>query len=194
MPTVSKILLATLASIVLGVGSAFVVTSTGLSAGNVSIGPWRANTTTGSADANLYTRARVAIAGLLALSPRETLYFNADVDGAGEKLDAGCDYVLTGNDPGARWWSLTAYGADHFLIANDANRYSFSQTTIAREADRSWSVNVSTAPKSRNWLPSGKPDASGRFALTLRLYNPSAEVAAQPANATLPRIVKTRCR
>lgn len=194
MPLPVKLLLAAIASIALGLVSAFVALSTGLSAGNVSIGAWRANTTTGSADAGLYTRARVAIAGLLALSPRETLYFNADVDDAGEKLEAGCDYVVAGRDPGARWWSLTVYGSDHFLVPNDANRWSFSQTTIARDPDGSWLVRVSTAAQPGNWLPSGRADAKGRFALTLRLYNPTPEVAADPAHATLPSVKKERCR
>jgi hypothetical protein len=168
--------------------------SAGLSGGEIANGPWRTSLVTGSQQADLWTRARVAVGGLLALAPSETVYWNADVDGEGHRLDARCDYRVEGEELPARWWSLTAYGADHFLIPNDAGRWSFSQTTLAREPGGPWTLSVSTEAKEGNWLPSGEAGASGPFALTLRLYNPAPEVVERAASVRLPRIVREGCR
>jgi hypothetical protein len=189
-----RIALGVLLALALGLGSAALAVRGGLAAGDVRVGPWRTNLTTGSADAGLYTRARVAIAGLLALAPSETIYFTAATDSDGEPLRASCDYALAGGELPARWWSITAYGADHFLIPNAAGRYSIGQTTVQRDASGHWSARVSAQPSAGNWIPSGDPGASGEFSLTLRLYNPREEVARDPAAAALPSLVRESCR
>lgn len=194
MPRARPLALAAAAALALGLGSAWLAVRLGLSGGQVANGPWRTSLVTGSPDADLYTRARVAVGGLLALAPEETLYWNADVDDEGARLDARCDYRVEGGELPARWWSLTAYGADHFLIPNDAGRYSFSQTTLAREPGGPWVLRVSTAPQAGNWLPSGRAGAAGPFALTLRLYNPEPALREHPARAALPRIAREACR
>jgi hypothetical protein len=200
VPLLVRLVLAIGAALVLGLGSAYqaVRSGSGLAGGEVANGPWRTSFVTGSADADLYTRARVAVGGLLALAPSETVYWNAEQDAGGRLLDARCDYRVTGGELPARWWSVTAYAADHFLIPNDAGRYSFSQTTLAREPDGAWTMRVATAPpkssEAATWLPSGRAGASGAFALTLRLYNPAPEVYERPASLALPRIEREVCR
>ncbi len=182
------------AAIGLGLGSAYLAVRSGFSGGEVANGPWRTSLVTGSADAGMYTRARVAVGGLLALAPSETVYWNADSDSDGRPLDARCDYRVEGMELPARWWSITAYAADHFLIPNDASRYSFSQTTLAREPGGPWTIAVSSEPRPGNWLPSGRPGASGHFDLTLRLYNPAPEVYEKASTVALPRIQREGCR
>jgi hypothetical protein len=194
VPNLLRIAGAAALSIALGLASAVQAVRSGLSGGEVSNGPWRTSFVTGSSDADLYTRARVAVGGLLALAPSETVYWNAELDTEGRALDAGCDYRVEGEELPARWWSVTAYGADHFLIANDAGRFSFSQTTLAREPGGAWTMRVSSEPQEGNWLPSGGAGARGPFALTLRLYNPEPAVYEQPATLALPRIAREACR
>jgi hypothetical protein len=104
--------------------------------------------------------------GLLALSREETVCYTARSDSDGAMLDGNCTYRLEGSDPPARWWSITAYGAD-------------GQFTVI----------LSRARFEHNWIPT----AQGRFDLTVRLYNPRAEVIADPAHATLPSIEKLDC-
>ncbi len=181
-------------AIALGLATAYQAVRSGLSGGEVSNGPWRTSFVTGSSDADLHTRARVAVGGLLALAPSETVYWNADTDADGQALDARCDYRVDGDELAARWWSITAYGADHFLIPNDAGRFSFSQTTLARAPGGPWAIVVSSEPNAGNWLPSGRAGASGPFALTLRLYNPQPAVYEEPRAVALPRIVREACR
>ncbi len=189
-----RLLAAALLALALGLGSAYAVVKRGLAAGSVANGPWRTSLTTGSPDADPWTRARVAMGGLLALAPSETIYFNASVDDSGETLRARCDYRLTGAELAARWWSVTAYGSDAFLIPNEAGRYSLSQTTLAREPSGAWSALVSAQPQAGNWLPSGNPGESHAFELTLRLYNPAPEVYEHPGETLLPRIERGACR
>jgi len=189
-----RLLGATLLAIALGLASAARSVRAGFAGGEVSNGPWRTSLVTGSVDADMYTRARVAIGGLLALAPSETVYFTASGDEEGRPLDASCDYRVEGDELPARWWSITAYGADQYLIPNDAGRFSFSQTTLARPPGGAWTLEVSSERRDGNWLPSGRAGARGHFDLTLRLYNPAPAVYQQPAAVTLPRIVREACR
>lgn len=190
-----RILLGILAALALGLGSAFFAVRGGLAAGDLTNGPWRTSLTTGSADADLYTRARVSIAGLLALAPSETIYFTASTDQAGAPLSTRCEYRLAGGELPARWWSITAYAADHHLIPNDAGRYSLSQTSLERAAPGGdWSARVSTRASAGNWLPSGRAGEPAEFSLTLRLYNPARSVADNPATAALPSLVREACK
>lgn len=179
---------ALIASLGLGLGSAaLAVMISGFGGSGETRGPWVTNAKTGSPDAGLYTRAVTAVYGFLALSRKETTYYNAVMDSAGKVLSGDCTYRLTGRDLPARWWSITAYGADAFLIPNEAHRYSVSQTTIEREADGSYVAVVSARPQPRNWLP---VRAGHRFELTARLYNPEAGADAGPA---LPAITRESC-
>jgi hypothetical protein len=190
-----RFVIAALAVLVLGLGSAYAALRSGFAGGDVSNGPWRTSLVTGSPDADPYTRARVAIGGLLALAPSETIYFTASTDDAGDSLSARCDYRLEGRELAARWWSVTAYAADDYLIPNDGGRYSLSQTTLARESPGgAFRALVSPEPHDGNWLPSGRSGEAGAFSLTLRLYNPAPGVAASPATAELPAIVREACR
>jgi hypothetical protein len=155
----------------------------------VKNGPWTANLAAGGKDADNYTRTAVAIAGLLALNKDETIYYGTSQDSAGEPFDPKCAYRIEGRDPEARWWSITAYASDHFLIDHPSKRYSVSKTSVVRAADGSFVIRVSTAPADQNWI-AASPDG---FQLTLRLYNPGASVRDDPAGVALPTITKEAC-
>jgi hypothetical protein len=152
-------------------------------------GPWVTNLAAGAPAADPYTRASIALTGLLALSKEETIYYNATQDSAGEALDGRCSYRIEGRDPDARWWSLTVYGSDHFLIDTPGNRYSVSKTSVVRNGDGTFVVRLSTIEEAGNWVATS-PDG---FQVTLRLYNPSTAVANDPATVPLPAIVKEGC-
>ena len=177
--------------LVLGVGSAGVVLWLGQSSGAVAVGPWTTNVTFGSTSADMYTRTRVALVALFANNSSETLYYRATSDSDGAPLSGDCSYLLEGTDLPARWWSIAAYGPDNFLIANEANVYSRSRSTVEREANGHFVIRVSSAKQDGDWLP---VKAGESFDLTARLYNPDASVSADPASAALPRIVRESCR
>jgi hypothetical protein len=174
-----------LVAAVLGLGSAFwAVRSGGL--GTVRNGAWTTNLAIGSTGADPYTRARVALFGLFALNRSETVYFDAMRDDAGEALRSACVYKISGTSLPARWWSITAYAPDQFLIANPAGRYSFNMKSVEPDESGAFSFTAAGSEQPGRWLPTGQD----RFLLTLRLYNPAPEVVEHPDRLELPRIAR----
>jgi len=180
-----------LVALMLGLGALAATMRSGLGDGLVRVGPWSTNLAIGGPDADASTRARVALFGLLALDKKETIYFTARTDDAGERLSGSCTYVLKGNDLAARWWSVTAYGDDSYLIPNEANIYSFSKPSVKREADGSYIVRVSPVSQDGNWVPVA---AGKTFDLTARFYNPAAAAVEKPEAVQLPSITKEGCQ
>ena len=177
----------------LGVASALWATTRQFARGGVKNGPWASNENIGSSGAGGYLRAGVALGGLLALNKSETVYFTAFADDDGAPLLSSCVYRIAGRDPDTRWWSITAYGADHFLIADAGGRYSVDKNDVVRGGDGSFTVVVGGESRPGNWISVGRPARKEPFSLTLRLYNPAPAVLADLAAVPLPRIVKERC-
>lgn len=186
---VGRLIGAVVLAIVLGLASAYWSVMSLRGAHTIRNGPWTTSLETGGANAGSYTRAYVALTGLLALNKDETIYFGASQDSAGEALDGACTYRIEGRDPDARWWSVTLYAADHYLIPNPANRYSVSKSNVARGADGTFVIRLSGTPEPINWIATS-PDG---FQITLRLYNPGDSVKKDPAASPLPSIVKEAC-
>jgi hypothetical protein len=148
---------------------------------------------TGRPEADLYTRARVAMDLLLALGTPETVYFTAATDSEGRLLESRCEYRIEGQALPARWWSVTTYGPDRFLIPNDAGRYSLARDTVLTSPEGTWQARASREIRPGNWLPSGPPGSRGPFTVTLRLFDPEPEVTDSPRSIGLPRIVREAC-
>ena len=124
------------------------------------------------------TRAGVAMVGLGANLAADALYPNAQVDGQGEPLDGSRRYRLhfkAGELPPVKaFWSVTAYGADDYLIANPMQRYALGdRDPLVFNADGSLDLWIQAdepaADKKNNWLP---VKAGARFLLNARLYWP----------------------
>lgn len=82
--------------------------------------------------------------------------------------------------PAGAFWSLTAYDADSYLIANPINRYALGDRSGMKLGnDGSVTIYIQAEPpsadKQANWLPAPK---HGQMLLALRLYAPRKEVAA----------------
>jgi hypothetical protein len=172
-------------SLTLGTGSAALSIRFVSRRSAIQVGSWRTSATIGGSASGMYERAAIAAHALFVLNRGETFYYRAHTDDGGRDLDAHCDYEIRGRQLDARWWSITAYGADDFLIPNPQKRYSFNMSNLATEPDGSFVIRASSRPLSGNWLPLG---ASGHVSFTLRLYVPSAEISSHPERAPLPRI------
>lgn len=153
-------------------------------------GPWTTNTDNGTKDASALSRARVALFGLLALPAKEAMYFTARTDSAGAPLTGNCTYRVSGGEMDARWWSITLYKGEGWLVKNAANRWSIGGNAPVRDAAGNWSFTVSPDPADGLWLPTGRTPA---FDLTLRTYHPKGALLDDPAKAKLPDITKERC-
>lgn len=128
------------------------------------------------------TRAGVAMVGLGANLPADAVYPSTREDAQGEMLSGSHRYRLhfaaDALPPVRAFWSVTAYGADDFLIANPLNRYALGDRgTLRFNADGSLDLWVQAQPpadpqQQANWLPvrAGEP-----FTLNARLYWPKAE-------------------
>jgi hypothetical protein len=155
-------------------------------ASQIVVGPWQTSLVAGSIHADMYTRARIAIGGLFALNRTEAIYFSAAQDDDHKPLRARCSYLVEGRPVAARWWSVTAYADDHFLIPNAANRFSYNMGNLKFGPDGTFKVTASPTQQPGDWLPTG--DGNGGFNLLFRLYNPAPDIAADPAVARLPSI------
>lgn len=153
-------------------------------------GPWTTSTNTGSSNANPWERAAIALAGLYALSREEAIYFTAFTDSDGQALRGDCRYRVRGAPPPARWWSLTVYGADHYLVPNAAHVYAQSPASLPPTADAHFDITLAADAIGPGTLPS---PTDGAFSLTLRLYNPPTEVLGRLATLALPRIQRDGC-
>ena len=191
-----KILLGVLTVLVIGgaigYGTAVAAYEGLYSRGTIHNGQWVTNMSTGSSEAGIYARAQIALHALLALARSEAVYYQCVGDDKGKQLRAGCDYRIEGKALDARWWSITVYGQDDFLIPNEQKRYSFNANTLKLNLDGSYLIYLSASPKEGNWLPIGIQYQ--KVVLMLRLYNPGQSVYDNPGGIELPRITREGCK
>jgi hypothetical protein len=166
---------------------------------SVRNGDWTTSTSIGSESAGVLLKAAVALGGLLASTPENSMYYRLDsVDG--EPLRLNCRYRIKGKDYDADWWSITVYGWDNYLIPNAQKRYAFNNENIERHEDGSWEIVVDRNQQAGNWLPVGPSGASAwrklvnyDFDLLLRLYTPGTAYLQMPQSAQLPRVTLEAC-
>jgi hypothetical protein len=176
--------------VALGAGAAVYSLKAGAFGSTASIGPWTTGTDFGTAKASAYTRAAVALHGLLALPAREARYYTAARDDAGRPLDGRCRYRIGGGEGGGAWWSLTLYGRDGFLVRNAANIWSVGSAALPPAERQSWTILAAPDPQPGRWLPTGGID---RFELTLRVYLPADGGGGSLKREELPRIERIAC-
>jgi hypothetical protein len=189
-----KITLIVLAVLILGVGIGIGSAILGFDgvalASSVSNGPWQTNLAVGSEKADPYLRAAIAVHGLLALRQSETIYYTAYKDSDGNPLNANCTYKIQGKALDARWWSVTVYGGDEFLIPN-VNRYSYNMNNVTYDSTGTYTFYVSKTEQPGAWISLDNQD---KFSLSLRLYNPGQSVRSNPGKVELPKIIKESCK
>lgn len=129
-------------------------------------------------------RAMVSLRGLAANPIDSAVYAKTTVDGAGNPLNGSNQYKIHFEKDALPpvedfgFWSITVYGQDDFLIANEENKYAITdRTPFVKNADGSLDLYVSMeVPQNvdpANWLPVLPAD----FHLFLRIYVPSKDVA-----------------
>ncbi len=182
--------IAILLGLALGVGGAWTKIRQGFSKGAIAIGVWRTSLNYGTTQTDAFTRASVAVRGLLALPSTETLYWSATSDSDGNPLSGSCTYTMSGGTIDARWWSVTYYDKAGYLVANSADIWSFSGASVLPQEKDGWTVTISPVKAGGHWLPSAKGQG---FDLTLRMYNPGDGFRAAPEKAALPTLKKGEC-
>jgi hypothetical protein len=169
----------------------------GLDAMSVRNGDWVTSVTTGADDAGAISRAAVSIGGLLASTRENSIYYRLATL-SGEPLRLDCRYRVRGESYDADWWSITAYGWDHYLIPNTAGRFSFNNENLSLDETGFWEIIVSASPQTGNWLPVGEAIGERRtgksdFDLLIRLYTPGDAYLQTPDTAPLPTVEREGC-
>jgi hypothetical protein len=191
MKPVFRYLLCGFAGLALGAGAAVWSVRAGAFGSTARIGPWTTGGDIGTAQASAWTRASVALHGLLALPAREARYYSADEDNEGNFLDGRCTYWISGHDAGGAWFSLTLYDPAGYLVANKAGIYSVNSVGMNPPERREWTVVAAPDPQPGRWLPTGGLE---RFNLTLRVYLPADGGRGNLSQGRLPIISRRECR
>lgn len=178
-------------AITVGGGFATYQISTWKNASQQSIGSWQ--TIGKDKDVNsddLLSIAQIAVFATYPLTKKEVIYLNTSTDSDGNPIDSKSDYVIEGKKFDARYWSITAYDQDGFLIKNSINKYSYNFEDVKYAADSSsYKINLSATEKPENWLPT---TASQKIALVIRLYQPSDSLRNHIVANALPIIKKIK--
>lgn len=132
--------------------------------------------------------AQVSVFALFALPSEEAIYLFARRDEKNELLHSENDYSISGNvhQLKAKYWSITAYGKDLYLIPNAEDRYAFNNTSLQTDSAGNFSIIISPVKKTGNWLPS--PFEKKRFNLVLRIYKGDKAFIEQLDTISLPQI------
>lgn len=185
-----RLAICAIAGLVIGGGGAVLSVRAGALGSQNMIGPWVTGRDFGTEQASRYTRAVVALRGLLALPATEARYYTAATDDSGAPLDGACRYIVTGGTLPAKWWSLTLYDREGYLVPNEADIYSVGSAGLPAAEGAKWQVVIAPKMQPGHWLPTGR---IARFELTLRAYLPADRGAGDFTAAQLPRIAKAGC-
>lgn len=183
-----KLAISLVVAVGLGYGSARWAIEKVTRSQSVHNGSWGINTTIGSSDVDPYAKAYVALHGLLALNKSEAIYFSAWQDSSGEPLDGSCTYAVSGKGIDARWWTITVYGADDFLIPTDGDKFALSVHELG-SGDFSFQVGPHVTHDDQG-LSTGDEK---KVSLTLRAYNPDPSLLESLDTVELPTIEKEAC-
>lgn len=163
----------------------------GVDAGN----GWRTQQNAARFGFDYFQRTATAKGNMFSNVPNETMYFGADFDGAGDRLNGTSSYTVTfpaGKLPPVDgFWSLTLYNSQHFFYPNEIDRFSLGtkNKSLVLDQDGSLTIHVQHAnpgsEREANWLPAPQED----FSLYIRAYWPQdAIVAGEWTPPTIERV------
>lgn len=175
-----------------GLGSSWYMVEAGTRVTTERRGPWVIWTSAARPDADPYTRAHFVHAGTLPVSAAIERLYVAYRDDSGDRLHSSCEYAIEGKLTRADWWSIAVFDEAGRLIPNSAERYAFTDETVATDSAGAFTITLAREARPGNWLPVG---GAGRLAVALKILDQGgADPRAKPADANLPAIRKVRCR
>ncbi|MEH3144749.1 MAG: DUF1214 domain-containing protein [Methylobacterium frigidaeris] len=193
--TVALVLYALLLGACLGLASANWATRGRYPFGGVALNAWTAWPRIGSRDADPYARAIDARTGEIPLALGEGLVLTATQDDAGQRLDPGCRYAVSGTTPPARAWTLAVerrHPARATATGGPPPRTGFTSTEILRDRGGGFALALSPTVQPGNWLP--MPPGEGSIRLVLRLYDtPVAASTGVLEREGVPSITRLGC-
>jgi hypothetical protein len=188
---IGNVIMFVMVAIVGGLGSSWYMIERGSGLTTRSIGAWTAWVAAGRADADPYTRAHFIRRGMLPVSSALALSMEAILDSEGQRLHSSCEYLIEGEEPPGRFWSLSVFDEQGRLIPNPAERYSYNSVTALRSPGGRFSIALARSARPGNWLPTG---GAGRISLVLTVEEPRDSGAQSPQTWAPPAIRRVSCR
>ena len=138
----------------------------------------------GNYGTNYLLRAAYTMQNIGILSPDEALYLTSYVDVDGNEYDGKNNYILHfEKDKLPRvdaFWSITLYELPSILLyENSIKRYQMGPQIeqMVYNSDGSLDIYIQhDSPKDKNKIGNWLPSPKGKFALTMRLYNPKVDM------------------
>jgi hypothetical protein len=179
--------------LLLGIGSSWYMIEFGSPLNTQKEGPWTLWNLAAARDMDPYTRARFARQGSLPVSSGAAATYETRLDEDGTRLQSSCDYAIEGRALPSPWWSLAVYDDRGLLIANTADRYSFTSETVAPNPDGGFFISLGREARPGNWLPTG---TAGRLVLVLTMAEPRLGGPGVPrvTGRMLPTVKRVSCR
>ncbi|GGB50743.1 membrane protein [Roseibium aquae] len=178
----------------LGIASAYLVIERDRPLQTVRIGAWEMDPTAGTEEADPYSIAIHSRGASVPLASGEGQALIARTDSSGRLLDPSCTYILSGETPAARLWTLTSTDRRGRLAETIAGRTHLSSRALLRRQDGSFEITASPRPASGNWLPlASRPQDMDGLMFKLRLYDAPVTTGAALSNAAMPVISRRSC-
>lgn len=157
--------------------------------GAIKLGAWQAFPQAQTIDADPYAKALRANAGELLLGSAEGLRFTAVSDDEGVTLNGSCTYVISGQVPPARAWTLHTGEEDRRGLSSDLPLALNSQIVL-RKDDGSFEVTISPTASPGNWLAvaGDKP-----FRLVMTLLDTPAAGSSGLIDMSMPTLTRKGC-
>jgi len=187
----AAIILGAFLGVGIGIYSAYLTLRDLAPVDTIESGAWKGWPRAGTDDEDPYSRARLARTGELALGSSEGLKLLARTDDGGHDLSGTCRYVVHGQLPAARLWTLaveTEAGAN--LPTPSRGVRAIGSDQIVRNADGSFDVTLAPSPQPGNWLST---EGSGDIRLAARLYDTTARTVTALTDFSVPSIVEEVC-
>jgi len=136
----------------------------------------------GSYGSSYDRRAMIAVAGIGANLPEDSVYPTTGVDSDGKRLSGDQRYVLHFDKgelpPADAFWSVSLYDMQGYQVPNEVQRFALGdRDALSFNADGSLDLFIQSgnpgAERAANWLPAPR---SGNYALTMRIYLPRPEI------------------
>ncbi|WP_332065943.1 DUF1214 domain-containing protein [Bartonella sp. CB189] len=154
--------------------------------GRFTIGEWNAYPKLGTANTDPYTRAYAIKRNYISLGRTEGIIFQIWKDNHGRPLYPHCHYLLKGNIPITRLFTL--YTANKSLKPYTSSKtipFELHTNNIIYENDGSLRINISPRPQTGNWLATV---SQKEFGLILTLYDTAIISATPLQRLTMPSI------
>ena len=159
--------------------------------GTVTVDGWTTFPLAGTPDADPYSKARSAREGSLPLGRAEGIAFIAERDRSGRALSRQCSYVVSGQIPAARFWTLHAADARlRPLDADGSGSSALSSYGTVRGDDGSVTLAISATASPGNWL---QVTGTGELRLVLTLYDTPAAASESVGGIELPEVSRESC-